>query len=174
MVWISQWENSMTVRVVLEFIDVNMLAIAGWGWLVISCEHHANVRVFILRLRIFGPFSPASFHASIVVSYHIDGSCASNDKKSIVCDNIRDFGTNIVVSGGNGLYNKRFNFSSYLILYLRRFQKRTPLICIFRPVLDFNVFIGLFVNISINVNAYYINKCEPSIPSLNVVQENGE
>ena len=64
-------------------------------------------------------------------------------------DIILDLGMYFVVPGGKGLSYKRFNFSSYLNPRLRRFQKRTPLIWISRPVLGFNVWVGLFIYILI-------------------------
>ena len=64
-------------------------------------------------------------------------------------DIILDLGMYFVVPGGKGLSYKRFNFSSYLNPRLRRFQKRTPLIWISRPVLGFNVLVGLFIYVFI-------------------------
>ena len=102
----------MAIRVVLELINVDVLAIAIR---VTVGKHHANVWVLVERLGLFfGHFHPLSFHASVVVSDQLIEYCATNNEEPIVCDNILDFGTYFVVSCGNGVSYTRFTSSSYL------------------------------------------------------------
>ena len=76
-----------------------------------------------------------------------------------------------VVPGGNGVSYKRFNFSSYLNPLFRRFQNRTPLIVISRPVLGFNMWVGVFIYVFMYL---YFSLLTPVDAWLNEIQENRE
>ena len=71
----------MAIRVILELINVDVLAIANR---VTVKEHHANVRVIIVRLGFFFcHFHPLSFHASVVVPDQLIECCTTNNHGAI-------------------------------------------------------------------------------------------